>query len=295
MPARKARGGPTERWVGEVGRFLRWKRTETSVGDAWISRMRWELVRFPSLVAAASPGLSPSRAQKVTPEMISTLRRTLPWERETLALHFAALRQFLRWARNPVADRKSLWSLPSGEPTHRRWLTKDQFIRLYRSSSGPGRLLVGLEGLNGLRRVEVLRLRARDVGLDEGCLRVLGKGRDGGKWRTIPIHPSLIPLLATAVRGCEPTARLIPLSKTGADILLTRTAAHAGLGPPDARVSHHDLRRTFGRLAHEAGMDLIQLKNMYGHASVEMTVHYIGLDSDRMRSGLQQMRKLVAV
>ncbi|MCI4317629.1 MAG: tyrosine-type recombinase/integrase [Thermoplasmata archaeon] len=53
------------------------------------------------------------------------------------------------------------------------------------------------------------------------------------------------------------------------------------------RVSHHDLRRTFGRVAYDAGMDLVQLKNLLGHSSVEMTVHYIGLDADRMRAGLR--------
>jgi hypothetical protein len=36
-------------------------------------------------------------------------------------------------------------------------------------------------------------------------------------------------------------------------------------------------------------MDLVQLKNLLGHSSVEMTVHYIGLDADRMRSGLSRV------
>src|SRR4029077_6612735 len=55
------------------------------------------------------------------------------------------------------------------------------------------------------------------------------------------------------------------------------------------KVSHHDLRRTFGRLAHQSGMDLIQLKNLYVHSSVEMTVHYIGIDTDEMREGLNRI------
>jgi integrase len=195
----------------------------------------------------------------------------------------------LAWSGNPIASKRNVRSLPSGEPTHRRWLTREQLLQLYAGATGPGRLLVALEGFNGLRRVEVLRLRARDVALDEPSLRVLGKGRNGGKWRQVPVFPPVRRLLELALAGRAPSDRLFPLSKTGADRLLSRSAAAAGLTATGVKLSHHDLRRTFGRLAHSAGRDLIQLKNLFGHASVEMTVHYIGLDSDTMRAGLQRL------
>ena len=205
-------------------------------------------------------------------------------------IHFSALRQFLRWARNPIADRMSAWSLPSGEPTHRRWLTKAQLKRLYRSSSGAARILVGLEGLNGLRRIEVLRLRFGDILLDEDCLLVRGKGSKGGKWRKIPMHRSVRRDLIRWARARRPEDSVLPLSRSGADLLLGRAVRSAGFRT-GFKVSHHDLRRSFGRLAHEAGMDLVQLKNMLGHASMEMSVHYIGLDSDRMREGLERFSR----
>jgi len=207
-------------------------------------------------------------------------------------VHFAALRQFLRWTENPVADRPIVWTLPSGEPSHRRWLTRDQLNQLYRSSSGAARILVGLEALNGMRRVEALRLRFKDMLMDENCLLVNGKGGQGGKWRNIPMHRSVRQDLIQWGRGHHPDDRVIPLSKSGADLLLARAVRTAGL-PDGLKVSHHDLRRSFGRLAYEAGMDLVQLKNMLGHASVEMSVHYIGLDSERMREGLERFSKVV--
>ena len=98
--------------------------------------------------------------------------------------------------------------------------------------------------------------------------------------------------LACWVRHRQPDDRIIPLSRSGADLLLARAKREAGMGN-ELVVSHHDLRRSFGRLAHEAGMDLVQLKNMLGHASVEMSVHYIGLDSDRMREGLDRFSKYI--
>jgi site-specific recombinase XerD len=67
----------------------------------------------------------------------------------------------------------------------------------------------------------------------------------------------------------------------------------SGLDRVGVAVSHHDLRRTFGRLSHDAGMDLVQLKNLYGHSSLDQTVHYIGLDEDRMRAGLDSLARVM--
>jgi site-specific recombinase XerD len=53
-------------------------------------------------------------------------------------------------------------------------------------------------------------------------------------------------------------------------------------------VSSHDLRRTFGRLAFENGVTLVQLKALYGHESVDQTTHYIGADQASLRSGLRR-------
>ncbi len=93
--------------------------------------------------------------------------------------------------------------------------------------------------------------------------------------------------------SAEPEAHVIPLSRSGADLVLRRAARRAGFPAAGLQVSHHDLRRTFGRLAHKAGMDLVQLKNLYGHSSLDQTVHYIGLDEDEMRAGLERLADFI--
>jgi len=40
-------------------------------------------------------------------------------------------------------------------------------------------------------------------------------------------------------------------------------------------------------------MDLVQLKNLYGHSSLDQTVHYIGLDEDEMRAGLNKLANFI--
>ena len=133
-------------------------------------------------------------------------------------------------------------------------------------------------------------MRFKDILFDEDCLLVKGKGSHGGKWRKIPMHRLVRRDLVRWAVAHQPEDPLLPLSRSGADLALSRAVQRAGF-PKEFKVSHHDLRRSFGRLAHEAGMDLVQLKNMLGHASIEMSVHYIGLDSDRMREGLEKFSR----
>jgi len=251
--------------------------------------MHWELHRVPRLLLRVGIQAPPATVQRFAEHHVLALREGLKWEKATFSIHFAALKQFLRWGSNPLADSKRVWRLPSGAPAHRRWLTREQLERLFAAAQGAERLLVALEGLNGLRRIEVLRLRRKDLRLEDGTLSVLGKGRYGGKWRNIPMHPAVRSLVTDLARGLSGEARLFDLSASGADLLLRRASQRAGFDREGVRVSHHDLRRTFGRIAHDAGMDLVQLKNLLGHTSVEMTVHYIGLDADRMRHALTRL------
>ncbi len=183
--------------------------------------------------------------------------------------------------------------MPEESTGRRRWLAPEHLVRLYRAARGRERVILALEGFNGLRRVEVLRLRAKDIDFGRQRLHVLGKGRHGGKWRTLPMFSETVRALRSLPDKEGENSRLVPLSPSGADLVLRRVATRAGFVRLGLRVSHHDLRRTFGRLAHKAGMDLVQLKNLYGHTSLDQTVHYIGLDEDEMRSGLDRLANFI--
>lgn len=280
-------------WASSVREFRDGALRDAYVGDAWKRRIVYEVARTPRLLARAGISEPPATPRRLARRHLEALRRSLPWAPTTIALHFAALRKFARWAKNPLAVEVGAWAVPSGSPSHRRWLERDDLVRLYRSSRGAERVLLSLEALNGLRRIEVLRLRARDIDLERHRLRVLGKGKNGGKWRTIPLFPETERVLRRLRIGAGPDSRVVPLSRSGADLLLHRAAVRAGLPSRGLRVSHHDLRRTFGRLSYQSGMDLVQLKNLYGHASLDQTVHYVGLDEDRMREGLASLARVM--
>ena len=154
-------------------------------------------------------------------------------------------------------------------------------------------MLIALEGLNGLRRIEVLRLRVKDILEVEGCLRVLGKGRHGGKWRSVPMQAEVRRILRSWTERKGPDERVLPYSASGADVLLQRAAQRAGFATGGVRVSHHDLRRTFGRLANASGMNLVSLQGLFGHASPELSAHYIGLDMDELKTALDRFGSFI--
>lgn len=278
-------------WLAMARRFSEADLHQAYIGEDWRRRILYEVSRTPRLIRISGEADPPKSPTDVDRHHLDILRRSLPWASTSIALHFAALRRFLRWAGNPLASDGRAWSLPTGTPSHRRWLTQTDLARLYRSARGLERLVVSLEGFNGLRRIEVLRLRSKDVDLPRRRLRVLGKGKNGGKWRTVPLFSETEKVLRSQTSEDGPDSPVVPLSRSGVDLLLRRAAVRSGLIRRGICVSHHDLRRTFGRLSHQAGMDLVQLKNLYGHASLDQTVHYIGLDEDEMRAGLDSLAR----
>jgi integrase len=280
-------------WRSCVHRFTQEGFVGSSIGSNWKRRILYEIARTPALLQRTGEPAPPTSPVKLTVDHVERLKRGLPWSPATFALHFAALRHFLIWAHNPLASERQVWAVPSGSSGRRRWLAPEQLARLYRSALAEERVLLALEGFNGLRRVEVLRLRLRDIDLDRQRLRVLGKGRNGGKWRMLPMFSETARVLRPLAPRADDGSRVVPLSASGADLVLRRAAVRAGFPALGLRVSHHDLRRTFGRLAHKAGMDLVQLKNLYGHTSLDQTVHYIGLDEDEMRAGLDRLATLI--
>lgn len=280
-------GEPWEEGAVAFGEVVR---AEGLVGLEWARRISWHVARTPGLLRRV--GFDPPPApDELRAHHLHGLRERLGWSRNGLAVYFAALRKFLRFRGYALAEERGAWRLPSGEATRRRWITPDQLVLLGQVARGEEKVLVVLEGYNGLRRIEVKRMRVRDLDFAQRRIRVCGKGRSGGKWRTIPMTLATAEQLRPWVEGRAEDTLVLPRSASGLDLLLSRAVRRAGLG---VRVSNHDLRRTFGRQAYQSGMSLVDLKNFLGHVSVDMTTRYIGIDEDRMREGLSKFDERMA-
>jgi integrase/recombinase XerD len=139
----------------------------------------------------------------------------------------------------------------------------------------------------GLRVSEWITLGVKDALLDEGLVRVFGKG---SKERLVPIGRSAIGAVATYLRELRPrlergngkgvlflNARGEPLTRMGAWKILRRHVERAGI---TKAVSPHTLRHSFATHLLERGADLRAVQEMLGHADISTTQIYTHVDRE---------------
>jgi integrase/recombinase XerD len=142
----------------------------------------------------------------------------------------------------------------------------------------------------GLRVSEWIGIGTRDLLLDEGLVRVFGKG---SKERLVPIGRTAIGSLALYVREARPklergagksvlflNARGEPLTRMGAWKILRKYVERAGI---TKAVSPHTLRHSFATHLLEGGADLRAVQEMLGHADISTTQIYTHVDREYLR------------
>lgn len=279
------------RWHEQVREYVWERQRRGEIGQLTAAHAVRDLDRFPEMFRRSGVKDPPYTAALVQPEHVLAYRGSSVWSLTTKRPALSQLKGLLAKQGSPLALERSIWRLPRGRPTRRHWVTRNQLAEIYDEARGRERVHVALQGFNGLRECELLRLRWQDVQLtgEVPTLAVLGKGRDGGKPRTIP---------------CTPTTRVVledwrPRSTSSLVYGVGHSAAHVELASLGRRLelpvplSGHVLRRSFGRIAYQAGVPLVDIRNVYGHESIEMTTYYIGVDQDAMAAGLARFDSFV--
>lgn len=142
----------------------------------------------------------------------------------------------------------------------------------------------------GLRVSEWITLGVRDLLLDEGLVRVFGKG---SKERLVPIGRSAIAAAAVYLRELRPklehgegkgvlflNARGRPLTRMGAWKILR---GHVDRAAITTHVSPHTLRHSFATHLLEGGADLRAVQEMLGHVDIATTQIYTHVDREYLR------------
>lgn len=152
------------------------------------------------------------------------------------------------------------------------------------------RLVMGLLVAAGLRRQEVADLRFEDVRLQpvgERIRTVLAVRGKGGKERVVPISDALANAIddwgqVVGARGY--VARALGMKREPGQRLSSQAiyelVKKRGVMIGKPALAPHDLRRTYAQLGYEAGVPLVQISKLLGHASVETTQRYLNLDLD---------------
>jgi len=193
-------------------------------------------------------------------------------------------------------------------------LSEDEVVRLLEAAGGepPGghgptdtdgsalrdRALLELLYAAGVRISEALGLDRGDLSLDNGLVRVLGKG---DRERVVPVgdvalgwlgryltwpRPAWLAVAEGSITADDPRSPLFVTSRghrlgRGQAWRSTKDAAvAAGLGD---RVSPHTLRHSFATHLLEGGADLRVVQELLGHASIATTQLYTHLTGERIR------------
>jgi integrase/recombinase XerD len=174
-------------------------------------------------------------------------------------------------------------------------LNEDEVRRLIESVTGTtpldrrDRAILELFYASGLRLSELTGARLESLSLEEGWIRVTGKG---GKTRLAPVGAAACAAIATYLAHARPalvkprSQSFVFLSRrgtrlTGARVeqIVDERAAACGLGK---KIHPHQLRHSFATHLLNHGADLRVIQEMLGHADIATTQIYTHVDQRRL-------------
>ena len=147
----------------------------------------------------------------------------------------------------------------------------------------------------GLRLSEVVHLQIPDI--DSKRMLVSVRQGKGAKDRLVPLSVRLLEVLRDYWREYRPRPWLFPgrdgeqpLTGGAVERRFRRTLARAGL---TKAATMHTLRHCFATHMLEAGVDLRTLQAMMGHTSLETTMRYLHISSQRLRQAPSLLDRLM--
>ena len=216
----------------------------------------------------------------------------------SLARKLTALRVFARYLMREKLRNDDFTALLAGPKLGRRLpgtLSVDEVARLL-AAPGAGdpaalrdRALLELFYSSGLRVTELGGLMLQQIDLEQGFLRVFGKG---SKERVVPIGARACAAIATYLSAGRPhfvktrTGSQLFLSNRGGALsritlwyIVKKHARHAGI---TQNVKPHLLRHSFATHLLSGGADLRAIQEMLGHASIATTQIYTAVEPQRL-------------
>ena len=296
---------PPDAIARQIGRYLDHLTVERGLSTNTLGAYRRDLARYVAFLA--SWGIVDAR--EAQPDAVAAFIVQLssgvhgeaarPYKASSVARTLSAVRSFHRFlTREGVTDHDPTAAIvrPKVARGLPRPLTVDEALRLLSAPPGDGapglrdRAILELLYGSGLRISELVGLDVDDLDLEEGSVRVLGKG---GKEREVPVgrygREAIDAYLARA-RPSLATARSRGalflnqrggrLTRQGCAQLLAKHVKAAGIGK---RVTLHTLRHSIATHQLEGGEDVRVVQELLGHASVATTQVYTLVTREHLR------------
>jgi integrase len=166
-----------------------------------------------------------------------------------------------------------------------RYLTEEEIHGLYQNASGDLKPIIMTALLTGMRRNEILRLRWEDIDFDHRIIFV--RNTKNNEMREIPMSH----MLTVVLKSFGFSSPYVFVRKDGRPYISIRTAFESALrraGISDFRF--HDLRHTFASHLIMGGVDLMTVKELLGHKTIDMTLRYAHLSPDHKRHAVETLR-----
>lgn len=162
----------------------------------------------------------------------------------------------------------------------------------------PVELLFLLLVTTGLRREEACQLRRDGVTLNGPTPYVMiGKAKTASGLRSVPIAPELANRIADYIARSPASVWVWPQQDASlpysADMLyyhIRKTSEQLGL----ARVTPHDMRRTFLTELHRAHVDVVSRQVLAGHANAQEQARYIRADMETLAGAVSPVWAVIA-
>ncbi|MDA1256291.1 MAG: site-specific tyrosine recombinase XerD [Chloroflexi bacterium] len=222
------------------------------------------------------------------------------YARSTRARKIAALKSMFRFLREDgIVDENPTESLRSPRPGRSlpKALSVEHVDRLlgsvYKDDTPEGMrdaAMVEVLYASGLRVSELVGLDIRDLDLELGSVRCIGKG---SKERVVPLHGQALETVDAYLQTVRPALERPPqsqalflnrngrrLSRQGFWLRLKRAARVAGISDD---ITPHTLRHSFATHMLRGGASLRHVQEMLGHASIATTQIYTHLTSEHVR------------
>ena len=297
-------------WARRLREFLKSK--EGFVSEYTLRKYRREIGGTLEMLADAGLEADPKKIGEKEVQYLLKMWRMKGHHPNYIKWKLNHLGLILTFYRNDILKRLKL-PLQEVERTHVRWLGEMEVERIWAAAESLGpqyeiRIHLGLDLL--LRKVEMYRLKVSDFtrfGNGHGKIRVLGKGRMGGKEAIIPFHPDTDYYLTRYLEWREEQfARAeksgLPIEEEARDAFLIWFRRDWGLGREHyttmdnrlakiaelarVRFSYHDLRRTGAKFYWLQGWPLVAIQHLLRHAKIETTIRYLGLKYDIVEEAL---------
>ncbi len=307
--------GPTP-WAQVLENYLE----EIAVSDYTRKKYRREIGRSLKMLEEAGLETDPAKIGK---REIAYLYRA--WTQQGIHPNYLVwrlnhLNLILRHYKNYVMETMNLYLRPV-ERTRVRWFTPEQTELIWAAAEALGpqyeiRIHLGLDLL--LRKIEMKRLKIQDIDFQarpHGNIRVLGKGRYGGKPADMPFHPHTRQYLKKylewreeQIMMAETRGEKIREEARGALLIWYRPGKGVGrenyttmdnrlleiekkmkeMFPGKAfHFSYHDLRRSGAAQYYWVyGWDLVEVQHLLRHEKLETTIQYLGLKYEIVQKAL---------